>query len=245
MITTWKTCVENDNYEISNKGRVRRLTVSASTPKGYIFPIKITKSGYNRARLYKNGKPSYYFVHRLVLSAFIGKRSSKKWHVNHKNGNKLDNKLENLEYCTLQDNFKHAVRLGLTAKGERNSKSKITEKQVKQFRKLYYLQGFSSVEIARRFNLKSSLVNKCVNGETWSHIAFSKKEKKLKEAGYKFKNSNSGEKNPRAKLTEKDVKEIRKMYRPIYGIKARLAKIFNVQSATICSILNKRNWKNI
>lgn len=70
--------------------------------------ISLTTQGYPRVALCLNGIVKYHLVHRLVMAAFVGQSHLQ---VNHKNGNPLDNRLENLEYCTAKQNSVHRARV--------------------------------------------------------------------------------------------------------------------------------------
>ena len=88
-------------YQVSNYGRV----YSKITNK--IMKPKIEKDGYYRLGLRKNGVRKFFRIHRLVALAFIPQEEYKPV-VNHKDGNKLNNNVENLEWCTVSYNVKHA-----------------------------------------------------------------------------------------------------------------------------------------
>lgn len=75
-------------------------------------PVK-TKQGYMRIGIKLNNKARDYLVHRLVAQAFIPNPKNKRF-INHKNGNKDDNRVDNLEWCTHKENMQHAVRNGLS-----------------------------------------------------------------------------------------------------------------------------------
>lgn len=102
-------------YEVSTDGRVR--TVSHIT-NGHVIPSKelavsvYKNQRYARVRLYKGGKPKDYKVHRLVADAFIPNPDGKP-QINHIDGDKGNNKVENLEWCTQAENNKHAFDTGL------------------------------------------------------------------------------------------------------------------------------------
>lgn len=76
----------------------------------------IDRCGYHEVLFSENGTTNQYLAHRLVLSTFIPIDNMEQYDVNHKNGNKLDNRLENLEWCTRSDNIKHSYTNGLQSR---------------------------------------------------------------------------------------------------------------------------------
>ena len=101
MIETWRP-IEGFNgaYQISNHGRVKNVT------RNRILRLEITYRGYCRIMLSKQNVTSRYFVHRLVAGAFLMNPENKAI-VNHKDGNKQNNRLENLEWATASENTQH------------------------------------------------------------------------------------------------------------------------------------------
>ena len=101
----WKTLKENNKYEISDTGLVRRIDTK-QTLSGCIT------SGYRSVKLtFNNSKEKRFYVHRLVAEHFINNPDPKnKTFVNHKDGNKLNNCIENLEWVSPRENNLHYYR---------------------------------------------------------------------------------------------------------------------------------------
>lgn len=109
-------------YMVSNLGRVKSLP--KNNHKEIILKNKITKDGYYETALSKNNKQKWIRTHRLVAQAFIPNPDNKP-QVNHIDGNKLNNNVDNLEWCTNQENINHAIRTGLeNFIGKNNPKAK-------------------------------------------------------------------------------------------------------------------------
>ena len=106
-------------YQVSNLGRIKsldRIIVYPNNMSSRFFKSKIQKpclnsNGYLFCDLYKNSNRKRFYIHRLVLTSFIGLEKGKD--VNHINGIKTDNKLSNLEWLTRSENMKHAFKIGL------------------------------------------------------------------------------------------------------------------------------------
>ena len=84
-------------YQISNYGRIKSL--KRTTTHERILTSSCTKRGYCRVNIYKNGKPEKFFVHRLVMGAFNNNYRDDEMQVNHKDENKKNNVISNLEWC--------------------------------------------------------------------------------------------------------------------------------------------------
>ena len=109
----WKPIQEfNGEYEVSNLGRVRSMKRYYGVV-GRIMPQTIQRTGYYAVTFHMNNKAYCRKVHRLVIEAFTQNPDSLPC-INHIDGNKLNNHIDNLEWCTYQQNMQHAVRTGLT-----------------------------------------------------------------------------------------------------------------------------------
>lgn len=123
----WKDIVGFEGwYQISNLGRVRSVprvvphkskhgSVAYQRWESKILRPTITNQGYEMVVLSKSGKFSYPTVHRLVAIAFIPNPHNKRT-VNHIDGDKTNNVVSNLEWCTSSENNQHAYDVGLNTK---------------------------------------------------------------------------------------------------------------------------------
>ena len=109
----WKPIQEfNGEYEVSNLGRVRSMKRYYGVV-GRIMPQTIQRTGYYAVTFHMNNKAYCRKVHRLVIEAFTPNPDNLPC-INHIDGNKLNNHVSNLEWCTYQHNMQHAVSTGLT-----------------------------------------------------------------------------------------------------------------------------------
>ena len=130
----------------------------------------IDNQGYRKFQL--NGK--MLFGHRLVGYTFIPNPENKP-QINHINGIKTDNRVENLEWCTQTENMQHAKKMGLNFinmpdnKGEKNGMSKLNQFSVAMI-DLALLNNLIPRDISNAFNISISIVTSIKNGYAWSHI---------------------------------------------------------------------------
>ena len=118
---TWKAIKGFEKqYEVSNIGNVRSIDRVVKhyregftrKYKGTSKATRLTSDGYLKCNLKNNGERFDFRVHRLVAEAFIPNIDNKPV-INHKNGIKTDNRVENLEWCTVSENVIHATRTRL------------------------------------------------------------------------------------------------------------------------------------
>lgn len=152
-------------YRVSQYGRVESLPRSCK--EGRILKLINHSNGYYSCGLTKRSIQKQYKVHRLVMMAF---RGESKLEVNHIDGNKRNNHLSNLEYCTVAQNAKHAFKLGLRCnKGANNSFKKLNDNDIINIRKLF-IKGLKDKEIGEMYNVHLSTINLIRNNKTWTHI---------------------------------------------------------------------------
>ena len=115
-----------------------------------------------------DGKKRTFRVHRLVMMAFNPVENMDELEVNHLDGNKKNNKLENLEWCTASENQKHAFKTGLqkARKGESSNFAKLTQEDVKQVFELRK-QGLLQREIAEIVGCTSSNISAILREKSW------------------------------------------------------------------------------
>ena len=119
---------EYGSYLVSNLGNVKSLPKVKYCMGGkYLTSVRILVpglvNGYHKVLLYNNGSRRQYSIHRLVCIAFYGPDESKSKVVNHIDGNKLNNRLENLEWATESENTIHAHKTGLAKPYKRTEAS--------------------------------------------------------------------------------------------------------------------------
>lgn len=176
-------------YEVSSYGNVRSLErvvvkkngVAQHVKRKILKPIK-NEFGYLRVNLYKEDfKMKCTRVHRLVAMSFIPNPENKKT-VNHNDGYKQNNRIENLEWATCSENCIHAYATGLSkghnpnkngkSQGEKNSSSKITESDVRYIRKNAMQNGgkLKLTDLMLKFGISNSQIYKIASNESWTHV---------------------------------------------------------------------------
>jgi len=170
----WKPVVGYEGiYEVSDHGQIKRIAGwtdgRAIKIKG-IRKLKKSQNGYLRITLHRDMLKKEFAVHRLVMAAFVGPLPFGH-EVNHKNGEKQDNRLENLEYITHSGNKLHSYRvLGANHyKGSDAPNAKLDEADVLAIRALRK-RGWKLDRLANEFAIGKSTVCKICRFERWVHI---------------------------------------------------------------------------
>ena len=138
------------NYKIYNNGKIEKLSPMAR--KGGVFMTpSFSVNGYHRVSLMNNGKSKTFMLHRLIAEHFIDGKTKNKKYINHKDGNKINNSLENLEWCTMSFNTRHAYLNGLSKK-----KGKLTISSVRTIRE----SKLSYRKLADHFKVSHTAIKK-------------------------------------------------------------------------------------
>lgn len=165
----WKIYPSNRNYAVSSFGRVMRITPGHGTEPGRILRPGTATGGYQVVGLYPDKKPTKR-VHRLVLETFVGP-CPPGHEGNHDDGNKANNRLDNLEYLTKKKNFEHAIRTGLFKnRGEDHPSSTLTEDDIRDIRRMFHEEGLTKYRIGKIKNIDRAYVRMILRGDRWGHV---------------------------------------------------------------------------
>lgn len=147
-------------FKHSGKTRTRHT-------KNIFLKPNIDKYGYEIVRLFKNGVGTYKKVHRLVAEVFMGPSSLT---VNHKDLDKRNNRLKNLEYLTSVENYKHARRLKKfnMPKGEKHQGAKLSDKDVLEIIKMGKLK-MRHKDIAEKYPVSAGHISAIISGQRRRH----------------------------------------------------------------------------
>lgn len=158
----WKTILDYYNYEISSYGRIRNIN-------GYIRKIQTDKKGYSVISIRNDlGIRKTLKIHRLVAIMFLDNPKNLP-QVNHKDGNKKNNKVDNLEWCDNSYNQKHAFLNNLQInKGSKNPRSKLSEENVIEIRKNGKYDTY--LNISKKYKVSKSTIYSILNNKNWKNL---------------------------------------------------------------------------
>ena len=166
----WRDIVGYEGlYMVSNMGRIK----SFYSNKARIIKPSKRSDEYISVGLYKGGHSVTHYVHVLVARAFLLNPEDKP-QLNHINGDKTDNRVENLKWVTGSENMNHAYKIGLAnaTKGICHPNAKLTPEQVRYIRE-HYVKGskeFGSEALARKFNVTGSVIRDAVHHRSYVDI---------------------------------------------------------------------------
>jgi hypothetical protein len=164
------------HYQVSDCGRVKSLSRVVKsrvgvfgTKKEIILKTFKNRDGYLKYKLCINGKEKSVISHRLVANEFLENPFNKP-QVNHKNGIKDDNRVDNLEWVTSSENVIHSLanNLKIPQKGSKHGMSKLTEKEVLEIRAIGRTKTLK--EVGNLYNVDMSLISMILLNKIWNHV---------------------------------------------------------------------------
>ncbi len=186
-------------YEVSNSGLVRRVD------RNRLRSTSPQSNGYLRVNLSINGKAIHRMVHSIVASVFLGERPEG-FQVNHKNGDKSDNRVENLEYLSPTDHAYHTghvIKRLRPAQGSRHAMAVLTDELARQIHAEYSVGNITQRELSERFGVSQGNISLILNGKLWKHLGLlpaSKRDHHLR-----------GLDNPKGKVSAEMAEQISKL----------------------------------
>lgn len=163
MAEEWRE-IPGTDYSVSSEGRV----ISHKFGRDRVMKPHKNADGYRQVALSMQDGRKDAMVHRLVAEAFIGIPPTPAHQINHKDGQKQNNRVANLEWVTHKENMQHSFRVlgNKTGRGERHASAKLTEDQVRDIRSRPVVHG-SQIRLAREFGVSKSNIWAIRSGETW------------------------------------------------------------------------------
>lgn len=169
----WKGIKGYENkYQVSDDGKVRSLQrhINNGSANGMTLACRILKQtknphGYYQVSLMNNGIRSVRYVHRLVAEAFIQNTNDLPV-VNHIDGNKSNNCVDNLEFVSYHSNNQHAYDTGLHKKGNDHYRSVLSDSDVKQIRREGKYTTYE--KIGNKYNVSKATIRDVLTGRTWA-----------------------------------------------------------------------------
>lgn len=172
-----------NDYLVSNYGQVYSYKINK-----LLTPAEI--NGYLYVTLFYDGVPHSKRIHRLVMMAFAPNENAQFLQVNHINGNKKDNCIQNLEWCTPKENIAHAIETGLKRIGEEHHDAVISNRQVEQIcemleKEYSYEEIYNTIQPDIEYNNFRKIIYHIRYGECWNSISknynFSRKKQRHTE----------------------------------------------------------------
>ena len=170
----WVPALGHDEYAATADGRICSLNYGGTGEARFLKPIPAS-NGYLHVTLVSRGETKQYLLHRLIAASFHGYQIGQT--VNHKSGEKTDNRPANLEWVSQSENVKHAYRTGLrtinAAHRERcgtlgKAKRKLTPEQAASIRTEFAAGGTSKTALSRRFGIDRKSIAQIINGQTYT-----------------------------------------------------------------------------
>lgn len=252
MSEQWRPVVGYEGrYDVSNHGQVkslRRVAVNPykmEAPRRRTIPEKILvgyvgKKGY----VVVNLSGVLLKVHRLVLFAFVGP-CPEGLECRHMDGDRTNNRLENLCWGTHIENCRDRDRHGTTARGERSGSAVLTEKDVRRIHSLFATGQYAASQLAAEFNVSQPTIDCVLKGKTFRHLGLPV----LVGQHSRGRNPrNKGETHGNSKLTEPRVRKLRRLLaegRLTPDKKRELSRRWDIHAANLEMAARGLSWKHV
>jgi hypothetical protein len=224
-------------FEVSNYGHVRRCKPGRNARVGKMVAARLMPQGYVQVKLRVPGKKHGVIkaIHILVASAFLPSPQPDQRVIDHINGEKTDNRADNLEWVTQQENTRRAVEAGRFHPNGRHVAAKLSLADVEDLRRA---AGERTREgHASHFGVTASAIDDALSGRTHAGVAVS-------AVGKPIPNLRRGEAHPRAKLNPKRVLEIVRRRRAGDSAES-IAADYGISPGTIYQIMRGLIWQHV
>lgn len=252
----WKEIPGWPLYEVSDLGRVRswngwggqrrykrkepfmmRPSVTGARYK--------TGGGYKKVKLvrYPDGQRenSWFSVHRLVLTAFVG--PCPPGHVGlHNDGRSGNNRLSNLRWGTLKDNVRDALRHGTAVTGKTSPKAKLTEEQVIEIRERHAAGDISQSALGREYGVCQSTIARIIYHKAWRWVGLFPSRP---PAPSPLPERDNGGRRTASKIREVDVQEMRELFASQVFNQVELAELYDLTSGQVSKIILGQSWNDV
>lgn len=159
---------ETNKFEISNHGKLRNIKTK------HIYKLEILRTGYYSVRvsLGSRNKKTHILIHKAVAYTFLQNQNNLP-EINHKDGNKLNNNVSNLEWCTSHENQQHKYDIGLFNKnkiiGENNHNAKLSWNDVEYIREHYVYRSkeYGVTALSKKFNVSDAVIISILKNKSW------------------------------------------------------------------------------
>jgi len=156
-------------YQVSSYGRIMRIAHGPGARPGYILKGGLHKEGYRTVQLSIESRKKQHLVHRLVANAFLD-CPPQATEVVHKNNNRADNRVENLEWYS-RNNMLNVISGRRPRRcGKLQPSSKLTQQDVREIRRLWPTGNYTQRQLAKRFGIHAPTINKIIHRIYWKHV---------------------------------------------------------------------------
>jgi len=152
-----------DKYIVGQDGHI------VSKYNGKILAVHIDRKGYHRVNIHTDCGKKTFLLHRVIALVHIPNQENSP-QINHLDGDKSNNCVDNLEWSTGKANVEHSVLTGLVKRGKDRPNSKLTDDMVIELRRLRKVEGLTYYELADKFGIAYQTAHKVCSLQTYTHL---------------------------------------------------------------------------